>query len=347
MIKIAMYDTKPYDKLWFDKLAPKFDCEMRYLEPKLTEHTAVLAQDCQVVCAFVNDDITSGVIDALYALGIRLIALRSAGYNNVDYKAAFEKIHVVRVPAYSPESVAEHAAALLLSVNRKIHRAYVRTRENNFNISGLMGFNLHGKTAGVIGTGKIGKAFIDIMQGFGMRILAYDPYPNPNINVEYVALEELLAQADIVSLHSPLTNETMHMINEKSIAGMKEGVLLINTSRGALIDTKALIAGLRSGKIGGVGLDVYEEESEYFYEDFSNEIVKDDDLAILLSMPNVLMTSHQAFLTTEALEKIAEVTLQNIGDFETGKPLVNEVCYQCVENGQPCPKDEAGKGRCF
>lgn len=346
MLKIAMYDTKPYDKLWFDKLAPTYGAEVRYLEPKLTQHTAMLAQGCQVVCAFVNDDITAEVIQALCEQNIRLIALRSAGYNNVDYKAAFGKIHVVRVPAYSPESVAEHAAALLLSVNRKIHRAYVRTRENNFNISGLMGFNLHGKTAGVVGTGKIGKAFVRIMQGFGMRVIAYDPYPDETLGAEYMALDELLAQADIISLHSPLTNETKHMIDEKSIKHMKKGVLLVNTSRGPLVDTKALIQGLRSGKIGGVGLDVYEEESEYFYEDFSNEIVKDDDLAILLSMPNVLMTSHQAFLTNEALEKIAEVTLQNIQDFAQEKPLVNEVCYQCVQTGVPCPKSERG-GRCF
>lgn len=324
MMKIAMYDTKPYDKEWFEKKKPQ-NYEMIYYETKLRPETASLADGCEVVCAFVNDIIDAGTIDKLYEHGVRLIALRCAGFNNVDRKAAEGKIQIVRVPAYSPYAVAEHAMGMLLCLNRKLHKAYNRTREGNFTLNGLTGFDLHEKTIGVVGTGKIGKTFIHICQGFDMNVLAYDPYPDASLPVTYVEKEELFRRSDIISLHCPLTSETHHLINEESIGMMKDGVMLINTSRGALVKKEALLSGLKEKKIGAAGLDVYEEEAEYFYEDYSNEIIEDEVLALLVSMPNVLVTSHQAFLTNEALQNIAETTLANIRAYEKGEELVNRV----------------------
>ncbi|MDR1565222.1 MAG: 2-hydroxyacid dehydrogenase [Oscillospiraceae bacterium] len=332
-MKVAFFDAKPYDHIYFDKAFAQAGFKVKYYEGRLSTDLAVLAKGCDVVCTFVNAQVDKECINALEEQGVKLIALRCAGFNNVDFKAAFKKIHVVRVPAYSPYSVAEHAASLLLSMNRKIQRAHMRVREGNFTLNGLIGMDLHGKTAGVIGTGKIGQCFIDIAKGFGMRALAYDPFPNNKLDVEYVSLEELWPQADIISLHCPLTKETKDIVSSQSIEQMKEGVLLINTSRGGLIDTDALIEGLKSGKIGGAGLDVYEEEGEYFYEDFSSEVITDDNLLRLMSYPNVLVTSHQAFFTYEALEEIARVTVDNIKTFEKDEFLENEICYQCEMKG--------------
>lgn len=323
-MKIAMYDTKPYDKEWFEKKKPQ-NYEMIYYETKLRPETASLADGCEVVCAFVNDLIDAGTIDKLYEHGVRLIALRCAGFNNVDRKAAEGKIQIVRVPAYSPYAVAEHAMGMLLCLNRKLHKAYNRTREGNFTLNGLTGFDLHEKTIGVVGTGKIGRTFIRICQGFDMNVLAYDPYPDASLPVTYVEKEELFRRSDIISLHCPLTSRTHHLINEESIGMMKDGVMLINTSRGALVKKEALLSGLKEKKIGAAGLDVYEEEAEYFYEDCSNEIIEDEVLALLVSMPNVLVTSHQAFLTNEALQNIAETTLANIRAYEMGGEPVNRV----------------------
>ena len=326
-MRIAFFDTKPYDRNWFDIYAKEYNYEIEYLEGKLSANTAILAQGCEVACVFVNDNVEAATIDALLANGVKLLALRSAGYNHVNLKAACGRLPVVRVPAYSPYSVAEHAAALLLSLNRKIHRAYVRTRDNNFSINGLMGFDLYGKTLGIIGTGKIGRLFARIMSGFGMEVLAYDPYPAEDSLLKYVSLDELFASAHVISLHCPLTNGTLHIINDKSIAAMRDDVIIINTSRGALIDSNALLDGLKSRKVGGAGLDVYEEEENYFFEDYSNEILEDDELARLLSLPNVLITSHQAFFTREATKEIARVTIENIRAFQMGQPLENEVKY--------------------
>ena len=342
-MKIAFYDTKPYDKIWFEPLSEQYGHKIKFLEHKLNADTAVLADGCEAVCVFVNDEINSEVIDALYSNGVTLIALRCAGYNNVDFKAAYKKTHVVRVPSYSPEAVAEHSAALLLTVNRKTHRAYARTRDNNFNINGLMGVDLNGKTAGIIGTGKIGQIFIRICKGLGMKILAYDAFPAENQDYKYVTLDELVEKSDVISLHCPLTAETKYMINAERISKMKQNVIILNTSRGALVDTSALIDGLKNKKIGGAGLDVYEEESEYFFEDLSSEIILDDELARLLSFPNVVVTSHQGFFTREALQAIAMVTMENIEAFVKDEPLDNEICYKC---GNICGK-EAGKKRCF
>lgn len=337
MKKIAFYDAKPYDKIWFEKLKGNYDFEFKYFENHLNSDTAPLASKCEGVVAFVNDTIDAKTIDVLFENNIKVIAMRCAGYNNVDFKEAFEKIHVLRVPAYSPYAVAEHAIALLLTLNRKIHRAYNRTRDNNYNINGLTGFDLHGKTAGVIGTGKIGRVFIDICKGFGMRVLAYDPHPANDETIEFVSLEELFAKSDIISLHCPLTKSTNHIINEQSLSQMKDGVVIINTSRGALIDSEALLNAIKSQKVGAAGLDVYEEESDLFFEDFSNSILQDDILARLVSMPNVIITSHQAFLTNEALENIARTTLDNLKAFFDGGKLINEVCYQC-QKGEVCDK---------
>jgi D-lactate dehydrogenase len=261
----------------------------------------------------------------------------------VDFKSAYGKIHVVRVPDYSPAAVAEHAMALLLTLNRKTHRAYARTRDNNFSINGLGGIDLVGKTAGIIGTGKIGRVFAGICKGFGMEVLAFDPYPADDLDVKYVELDELLESSDIISLHCPLTPETKHIINSASLERMKNHAILINTSRGALIDTSALIEALKNRRIGGAGLDVYEEESEYFFEDLSDTIIEDDELSRLLTFPNVLLTSHQAFFTEEAMQEIAQVTMENVKAFEGGKPLENEICYKCDKN---CKKKN-NEGRCF
>jgi len=348
--RIVFYDTKPYDKEVFNKANESFGYEIKYLKYHLSEETVNLAEGYNVVCAFVNDEITAPVIDRLHELGIGLIALRSAGYNNVDFQAAFGKVHVVRVPAYSPHAVAEHTVALMLTLNRKIHRAYYRTREANFSLQGLMGFDFYGKTAGVIGTGKIGKVLIDILLGFGMKVLAFDVFPDrtfaESCKIEYVDLDTLYRESHVISLNCPLTKETEYMINKDSIAKMRDGVMIINTGRGKLIRTADLIEGLKSGKVGSAGLDVYEEEGDYFFEDKSETVLTDDILARLLAFNNVIITSHQAFFTREALHNIADTTLRNIQEYAEGGYLVNEICYQCVLKGKSnCLKD--GKKRCF
>ena len=312
MIKVAFFDTKAYDKPFFEHYGGLHDINFRFLETKLNEDTVELGKWCDTVCVFVNDTVNETVIQKLYEYGVKLIALRSAGYNNVDVRAAFGKIHVVHVPAYSPYAVAEHAIALLLTSVRRIHKAYNRTREFNFSLSGLTGFDFHGKTVGVVGSGKIGRIFIDICRGFGMRVIAYDPLPAQDSGIDYVSLDELFSRSDIISLHCPLTNETRHMIDTASIEKMKKGVVIINTSRGGLIDSEALLEGIKARKVGAACLDVYEEESDVFFEDRSGHILNDDLLSRLISMPNVIVTSHQAFLTEEALKNIAETTVNNI-----------------------------------
>ena len=328
-LKIAFFDAKDYDRQSFEASNTSGEFDIRFLETRLTPDTYKLAEGSDVVCVFVNDDINSFVIDKLYEMGIKLIALRCAGYNNVDVQYAYGKVHVVRVPAYSPYAVAEHAMALLLTSIRRIHKAYIRTKDFNFSLEGMTGFDLHGKTVGVIGTGKIGRIFIDICRGFGMNVIAYDKFPAKDSGIEYVSLDELWERSDIISLHCPLTDENRHMINSSTIAQMKKGVVLINTSRGALIDTEALVEGIKDRKIGAACLDVYEEESNIFFHDYSNHIVNDDVLARLISMPNVIVTSHQAFLTKEALSNIADTTLSNIREFFSSDKCVNEVCYKC------------------
>lgn len=331
-MKIAFFDAKPYDKPGFDAYSAGTGLEIKYFETKLNADTVSLASGFDGVCVFVNDTLNETVVDALYALGVRAVALRCAGFNNVDIRACFGKLRVFRVPAYSPYAVAEHAIALLLTVNRHTNKAYIRTRDFNFSLAGLTGFDLHGKTAGVVGTGKIGRTFAGICAGFGMRVLAYDKFPSPDSGLSYVTLPELLAQSDVVSLHCPLTSETRHMIGAAAIAGMKTGVVIVNTSRGALIDTEALIDGLKRRKIGAACLDVYEEESELFYEDRSDSIIEDDVLVRLISMPNVIVTSHQAFLTKEALNNIAATTVDNLLKFQRGEPAPEtEVCFRCAQ----------------
>jgi D-lactate dehydrogenase len=324
-MNIAFFDTKPYDKIWFDSLAKEYGYRIKYYDHKLTVDTALLAGGHDVVCVFVNDMVDAAVIEILHKHGVKLIALRCAGYNNVDLAAARDKLRVVRVPSYSPTAVAEHAMAQLLTLNRKTHRAYARTRDNNFSLNGLMGMDLRDKTMGIIGTGQIGKVLAQIATGFGMRVLANDPYPDEKSGLAYVTPEELFTLSDVISLHCPLTKETYHLIGEEAIGKMKDGVILLNTSRGALVDTEALLEGLISRKIGGAGLDVYEEEGDYFFEDKSSDILEDEELARLLSLPNVLVTSHQAFFTREAMQAIAMVTMENIYAAETGAELVNEV----------------------
>lgn len=327
--KIAFFGAKPYDIASFDKVNEKYNYDIRYYKEHLNPNNVVLTQDTDVVCIFVNDTADAAVIDAMVDNGVKLLALRCAGFNNVDLKAAKGKLPVVRVPAYSPYAVAEYSLALMLSLNRKIHRAYWRTRDGNFSLNGLMGFDMHGKTIGIIGTGKIAKILIRLLKGFGMRILAYDLYPDMKFageeGISYVSLDELYRESDIISLHCPLTDQTKYMIDKDSIDKMKEGVMIINTGRGQLINTNDLIEGLKEKKIAAAGLDVYEEEGEYFYEDKSDKIIDDDVLARLLSFNNVIVTSHQAFFTKEALHNIAETTLQNIEDFRCHRPLVNEV----------------------
>ena len=323
MIKIAFFDTKEYDQKLFNEYNEKYGYEITYLESKLNKETAPLARGFDVVCIFVNDVVDKDTIEILKECGVKLIALRCAGFNNVDVKYIDDSIKVVRVPAYSPYAVAEHAVALLLSIDRKIYKAYQRTKKYNFTLNGLLGFDIHGKTVGVIGTGKIGKVFTKIMKGFGTRVIAYDVYKDENaakeIGYEYVSLDELLRESDIVSLHCPLTDDTYKILNQDTMAKMKKGVYIINTSRGKLIDTDSLIQKLEEGQIGGLGLDVYEDEEEFFLNDMSNSYIRDKDLSILLSMPNVVITSHQAFFTKEALNKIASDTFENIKDiFEKG-----------------------------
>ena len=325
-MNIAFYRTKPYDKLWFEPLSKEYGCNILFIESGITEDTVILAKNCGAVCIFVNDYITENIAEKLAELGIKLILLRCAGFNNVDLKATKKYgITVLRVPSYSPAAVAEFSMASILTVNRQTHRAYSRTRDFNMTINGLMGTDLYGKTAGVIGTGKIGQCMIDIFNGFHMNVLAYDLYPNENLDAVYVSLDELFEKSDVISLHCPLTKETRHIINEDSINKMKPGVILSNTSRGALIDSTALIAGLKSGKIGAVALDVYEEEEGVFYEDVSNEIILDDVLSRLSTFPNVLITSHMGFFTKEAMQAIAVTTLSNAVAFEKGEKLVNIV----------------------
>lgn len=326
-MKIAFFDAKTYDIESFNEINKDFGYKIKYFDMKLDADTVSLAKGYDCVCAFVNDTIDSDVITVLDELGIRLVALRCAGYNNVDFNYALGKVHVVRVPAYSPYAVAEHALALVMTLNRRTHKAYNRTRESNFNIAGLEGFDLRGKTVGVIGTGKIGRIFADICKGLGMKVIAYDKYPNEASGLEYMSLDEVFGKSDIISLHCPLNDETHHLVNNDSIDKMKKGVMLINTSRGGLIDAEALVEGLKTAKIGYAGLDVYEEEGEYFFEDYSNEIIADDVLSRLLSFPNVLVTSHQAFLTREALVNIATVTLNNIKEYENGQMLSNQIVY--------------------
>lgn len=344
-MKVAFFDTKPYDVPSFKEYGEKNGIEFKFFEAKLNEDTAELSKGCDAVCVFVNDTVNAAVIDKLYGYGVRLVALRSAGYNNVDVKHAFGKIHVVHVPAYSPYAVAEHAAALLLTSVRRIHKAYNRTREFNFSLGGLTGFDLHGKTVGIVGTGKIGRIFIDICHGFGMKVLAYDRYPAEIDGVTYVTLDELFAHSDVISLHCPLTEQTKHMIDSAAIAKMKKGVVVINTSRGALIDAEAILDGIKQRKVGAACLDVYEEEADIFFNDLSGHILSDDVLARLISMPNVIITSHQAFLTEEALANIAEITVKNILSFSTGDGICeNELCYRCG-NVDSCRKQR--KQKCF
>ena len=328
-IRMAFFDAKDYDKESFVKANVNDEFDITYYDARLSTDTCKLAEGCDVVCVFVNDDINPEVIDKLQANGVKLIALRCAGYNNVDIEYAYGKIHVVRVPAYSPYAVAEHAMAMLLTSVRRIHKAFIRTRDFNFSLSGMTGFDMHGKTVGVVGTGKIGRIFIDICRGFGMNVIAYDKYPAVDSGIKYVSLDELWEQSDIISLHCPLTDENRHMINEESISKMKKGVVIINTSRGALIDSEALLEGIKDRKVGAACLDVYEEESNIFFHDYSNHIVNDDVLARLISMPNVIVTSHQAFLTSEALSNIADTTLANVREFLSEGKCVNEICYKC------------------
>lgn len=327
---IAFFGSQPYDEASFNNKNRLFGFNFKFFKGHLNINNVLLTRDVDAVCIFVNDTANEEVIRAMAENGVKILALRCAGYNNVDINAAAQYgIPVVRVPAYSPYAVAEHTVVLMLSLNRKIPRAVNRTRDGNFSLNGLLGFDMHGKTAGIIGTGKIAKILIQILRGFGMNILAYDVYPDYNFarenQVVYTTLDELYCASDIISLHCPLTEETKYLINDYSISKMKNGVMLINTGRGQLIHTAALIEGLKSKKIGSAGLDVYEEEGDYFYEDKSDRIIDDDVLARLLSFNNVIVTSHQAFFTKEALDNIAETTLQNIKDFQIGKVLVNEV----------------------
>lgn len=324
MIKAIMFDAKPYDKKWFDIYA-KGKIDISYFDTKLDSRTVELAHGYDTVIVFVNDTVDKPVIEKLHEMGIKLVALRCAGFNNIDFHAAKGKIRFVRVPAYSPYAIAEHTMALLLTSVRRIHKAYNRTREYNFSINGLAGFDLHGKCVGVIGAGRIGRAFIDICLGFGMKVLAYDKFPAQGTGAEFCTLEKLFSESDIISLHCPLTEENYHLINKNSIAKMKDGVVILNTSRGALIDADDLLEGIKNRKIGGACLDVYEEESDIFFADKSGHILSDDVLARLLTMPNVIVTSHQAFLTEEALAGIAETTVQNILSFFAGEKPVNEV----------------------
>jgi D-lactate dehydrogenase len=340
-MKIAFFDTKPYDVNFFEHYGAAMNVEYKFFETKLNEDTVELAQGYDGVCVFVNDTVNARVIDRLAEFGVQVIALRCAGFNNVDMKHAYGKIHVLRVPAYSPYAVAEHAMALLLTSVRRIHKAYIRSRDYNFSLSGLTGFDLHSKTVGVVGTGRIGRVFIDICRGFGMKILAYDKYPSKIDGVEYVELDRLFSESDVISLHCPLTDETYHLINEKTLEKCRRGVVILNTSRGALVDAEALLSAIKSRKVGAACLDVYEEESDFFFEDKSGHIMDDEVLARLISMPNVIVTSHQAFLTEEALENIAETTTDNIVSFFERRQCPNELCWR-GGNAEDC-RD----GKCF
>lgn len=344
-MKIAFFDAKPYDKPSFEKFGSEKGIKFKYFETKLNEDTVELAKGFDGVCAFVNDTVNDAVIDRLYEMGVTVLALRCAGFNNVDMKYAYGKLHVLRVPAYSPYAVAEHTMALLLTSIRRIHKAYIRSRDYNFSLANLTGFDLYGKTVGVIGTGRIGRVFIDICRGFGMKVLAYDKFKAEDLDngdtIRYVELDELLRNSDIISLHCPLTEETNHIIDEAALEKCKKGVVILNTSRGGLVDAEALLNGIKSRKVGAACLDVYEEESDIFFEDNSGHIMEDDILARLISMPNVIVTSHQAFLTEEALENIAETTVSNLVTFFETKQCPNELCYRCEKT------EDCKSGKCF
>lgn len=330
MKKVAFFDTKEYDRTWFGRLEKSF--EIKFFKEKLSPENADLANGFDGAVAFVNDTISGDVIRTLTEGGTKVLAMRCSGYNNINFKAAHDcGLTVLRVPVYSPYAVAEHAMALLLTVNRKIHKAYNRTRDFNFSLRGLTGFDLNGKTVGVIGTGKIGRIFIKICKGFGMKVLAYDPYPIDNPDFEYTTLDDIYRESDAISLHCPLTDDSHHLLGAEAFGRMKKNVIIINTSRGGLIDSEALLSALKERKIAGAGLDVYEEETELFFEDHSQQIVNDDILARIVSLPNVVLTSHQAFLTAEALKNIAEITIGNLEDFFAGRTLKNVVCYDCAE----------------
>lgn len=328
-MRIAVYSTKSYDRKYFELINAKYGFDLEFFDFMLNESTARLAEHCEAVCIFVNDDGSRKVLEKLAALGVKIVALRCAGFNNVDLKAAQDLgIQVVRVPAYSPEAVAEHTVGLMMTLNRRIHRAYQHTREANFSLEGLIGFNMHGRTVGVIGTGKIGIAVMRILKGFGMNILAYDPFKNPvaeELGAKYVELDELYAKSHVITLHYPATPENYHLLNRESFAKMKDGVMIINTSRGSLIDTPAAIDALKQRKIGALGMDVYENERDLFFEDKSNEVILDDVFRRLSSCHNVLLTGHQAFLTEEALTSIADVTFANVYKLKSGKPCENLV----------------------
>lgn len=328
-MNIVVFSTKPYDRQFLTAANTTLRHRLTFLEPRLTTETVELTKGFEGVCVFVNDQLNAKVLEVLAKHGVKVIALRCAGFNNVDLaKAAQLGIKVVRVPAYSPYAVAEHTVGLILTLNRNLHRAYSRVRDGNFALSGLLGFDLHGRTVGVIGTGQIGSVFAKIMSGFGCRLVGYDKFPDSkggNAGIEFVELPQLFAESDINSLHCPLTPETHHLINGDSIAQMKDGVMIVNTSRGAVIDTQAVIAGLKNGKIGHLGLDVYEEEADVFFEDLSNKVIPDDALSRLLTFPNVIVTGHQAFFTKDALDCIAETTLQNVSDIEASGSCDNEV----------------------
>ena len=319
-MKLAFFDAKSYDMPGFDAAAKDTGLEIKYFETRLNEDTVSLAAGFDAVCVFVNDNVNAAVVEKLYHYGVKIIALRCAGFNNVDIRACQGKLRIFRVPAYSPHAVAEHAMALLLTINRRTHKAYIRTRDFNFSLQGFVGFDLYGKTVGIIGTGKIGRVFADICKGFGMNILAYDKFPNEASGLHYTSLDEIFEKSDVISLHCPLTDETKHLINAGSIAKMKKGVTIINTSRGALIDTEDLIEGIKSKRIGAACLDVYEEEGDFFYEDCSGHVMQDDTLVRLIAMPNVIVSSHQAFLTKEALDNIAATTVSNVLNYFQGTP---------------------------
>lgn len=319
-MKLAFFDAKSYDMPGFDAAAKDTGLEIKYFETRLNEDTVSLAAGFDAVCVFVNDNVNAAVVEKLHHYGVKIIALRCAGFNNVDIHACQGKLRIFRVPAYSPHAVAEHAMALLLTINRRTHKAYIRTRDFNFSLQGFVGFDLYGKTVGIIGTGKIGRVFADICKGFGMNILAYDKFPNEASGLHYTSLDEIFEKSDVISLHCPLTDETKHLINASSIAKMKKGVTIINTSRGALIDTEDLIEGIKSKRIGAACLDVYEEEGDFFYEDCSGHVMQDDTLVRLIAMPNVIVSSHQAFLTKEALDNIAATTVSNVLNYFQGAP---------------------------
>lgn len=319
-MKLAFFDAKSYDMPGFDAAAKDTGLEIKYFETRLNEDTVSLAAGFDAVCVFVNDNVNAAVVENLYHYGVKIIALRCAGFNNVDIHACQGKLRIFRVPAYSPHAVAEHAMALLLTINRRTHKAYIRTRDFNFSLQGFVGFDLYGKIVGIIGTGKIGRVFADICKGFGMNILAYDKFPNEASGLHYTSLDEIFEKSDVISLHCPLTDETKHLINAGSIAKMKKGVTIINTSRGALIDTEDLIEGIKSKRIGAACLDVYEEEGDFFYEDCSGHVMQDDTLVRLIAMPNVIVSSHQAFLTKEALDNIAATTVSNVLNYFQGTP---------------------------